>query len=103
LGGEGGSIINISSLAALYGTPYMIHYTTSKAAVLGITRALARELGRDWIRVNTVAAGMVMTTATEEIFGDKLERAKSEIASGQSLQQNLETYDLSVLIGALTR
>jgi len=93
--GEGGSIINIASVAALYGTPYMIHYVTSKAAVLGITRALARELGRDWIRVNTVAPGMVMTEGTEESFGEKLERAKTVIASGQALQQNLETKDLT--------
>ena len=43
----GGSIINISSLAAAYGTPFVLHYTTSKAAVGGMTRGLARELGRD--------------------------------------------------------
>jgi len=93
--GDGGSIINISSLAALYGTPYMIHYVTSKAAVLGITRALARELGRDWIRVNTIAPGMVLTEATEEAFGEKLEHAKKVITSGQALQKNMETKDLA--------
>jgi NAD(P)-dependent dehydrogenase (short-subunit alcohol dehydrogenase family) len=94
-GGEGGSIINISSLAALYGTPYSLHYATSKAAVLGITRSLARELGRDWIRVNTVAPSLVLTDATEESFGEKFERAKKVIASGQALQENLEVKDLA--------
>jgi len=94
-GGEGGSIINISSLAALYGTPYSLHYATSKAAVLGITRSLARELGRDWIRVNAVAPSLVLTDATEEAFGEKFERAKKVIASGQALQENLETKDLA--------
>ena len=49
---QSGSIINISSLAALAGLPYALHYSTSKAAVIGLTPALARELGRDWIRVN---------------------------------------------------
>jgi len=42
-----GSIVNITSLAATYGLAYAIHYTTSKAAVIGLTRGLARELGRD--------------------------------------------------------
>src|SRR4051795_1428252 len=51
----GGSIVNIASLAATYGMPYGLHYTTSKAAVIGLTRGLARELGRDNIRVNAVA------------------------------------------------
>ena len=51
----GGSIINISSLAATYGMPNGLHYTTSKAAVIGATRGLARELGRFNIRVNAVA------------------------------------------------
>ena len=46
----GGSIVNIASLAAVYGMPFGLHYATSKAAVIGMTRALARELGRDWIR-----------------------------------------------------
>jgi NAD(P)-dependent dehydrogenase (short-subunit alcohol dehydrogenase family) len=41
----GGSIVNMASLAALYGTPFALHYTVSKAAVIGMTRALARELG----------------------------------------------------------
>ncbi len=51
----GGSIVNIASLAATYGMPYGLHYTTSKAAVIGLTRGLARELGRDNIRVNAIA------------------------------------------------
>jgi NAD(P)-dependent dehydrogenase (short-subunit alcohol dehydrogenase family) len=57
----GGSIINIASLAATYGMPFALHYTTSKAAVIGLTRGLARELGRDNIRVNAVAPSAVMT------------------------------------------
>ena len=45
--GRVGSIVNIASLAATYGMPFALHYTTSKAAVIGLTRGLARELGRD--------------------------------------------------------
>ncbi len=59
----GGSIINVASLAATYGMPYALHYTTSKAAVIGLTRGLARELGRDNIRVNALAPSAVMTEA----------------------------------------
>ena len=91
----GGSIINISSLAAVYGLPFALHYSVSKAAVIGMTRSLARELGRDWIRVNAIAPSAVMTEGTEEFFGDKLEKAKQVIASGQTLQRNLETSDLA--------
>ena len=67
----------------------------SKAAVIGMTRSLARELGRDWVRVNAVAPSAVMTEGTEEFFGDKLDRAKEIIASGQTLQRNLEVGDLA--------
>lgn len=90
----GGSIINITSLAAIYGLPFALDYAVSKAAVTGMTRSLARELGRDWIRVNSVAPSAVMTEGTTEFFGAKLDKAKQVIASGQTLQRNLETEDL---------
>jgi len=93
--GTGGSIINIASLAGVYGMPFALHYATSKAAVIGLTRSLARELGRDWIRVNAIAPSAVLTEGTEEFFGPKSERAKQVIAAGQSLQKNLETKDLA--------
>ena len=47
---KSGSIINIASLAALYGMPYAADYAASKAAVLGLTRVVAREVGKDNIR-----------------------------------------------------
>jgi NAD(P)-dependent dehydrogenase (short-subunit alcohol dehydrogenase family) len=92
---KSGSIINISSLAALAGLPYALHYSTSKAAVIGMTRAMARELGKDWIRVNAVGPSAVLTEGTKEFFGEKLERAAEVIASGQSLQRNLVPEDLT--------
>ena len=90
----GGSIVNIASLAAVYGMPFGLHYATSKAAVIGMTRALARELGRDWIRVNAVAPSAVLTEGTDEFFGEKKEKFLHAVAGGQSLQQNLTTDDL---------
>ena len=91
----GGSIINISSLAALYGLPYGLDYVASKAAVIGMTRGMARELGQDHIRVNAVAPSAVMTEGTEDFFGEKLEKARKVIAAGQVIQRNLETQDLT--------
>jgi p-cumic alcohol dehydrogenase len=90
----GGSIVNIASLAATYGMPYGLHYTTSKAAVIGLTRGLARELGRDRIRVNALAPSAVMTEGTREFFGPKLDRALDAIKASQTIQRNLVPSDL---------
>ena len=91
----GGSIINIASLAAVFGLPYGLDYVASKAAVIGMTRGMARELGPDHIRVNAVAPSAVMTEGTEEFFGEKFEKAKAVIASNQLIPRNLETEDLT--------
>jgi 3-oxoacyl-[acyl-carrier protein] reductase len=91
----GGSIVNIASLAATYGMPFALHYTTSKAAVIGLTRGLARELGRDNIRVNAVAPSAVMTEGTREFMQDKLDRALEVIRNGQTIQRTLEPSDLT--------
>lgn len=90
----GGSIINISSLAAVYGFPFGVHYAMSKGAVIGMTRAMAREVGRDWIRVNAVAPSAVMTEGTKEFFGERLDKAAGVIAGQQALQRSLEAEDL---------
>jgi NAD(P)-dependent dehydrogenase (short-subunit alcohol dehydrogenase family) len=97
----GGSIVNIASLAATYGMPFALHYTTSKAAVIGLTRGLARELGRDNIRVNAVAPSAVMTEGTREFLADKLDRGLEVIRAGQSIQRTLEPADLSGTIAWL--
>ena len=57
----GGAIINIGSINALLGPPNMPGYVTAKAGILGMTRALARELGTSHIRVNTILPGWVVT------------------------------------------
>jgi len=56
-----GSIVNISSGTVFKGTPMMLHYVTSKGAIVAMTRCLARELGDDGIRVNTLAPGLTMS------------------------------------------
>jgi SDR family mycofactocin-dependent oxidoreductase len=60
-GGEGGSIVLISSYAGKKMQPFMIHYTTSKHALVGMTRAFAAELGASRVRVNSVHPGGVAT------------------------------------------
>jgi SDR family mycofactocin-dependent oxidoreductase len=60
-GGRGGSIVLISSAAGEKVQPFMVHYTASKHAVTGLTRAFAAELGRHSIRVNSVHPGPVNT------------------------------------------
>lgn len=92
---QGGSIVNIASLAATYGMPYGLHYTASKAAVIGLTRGLAREVGRDGIRVNALAPSAVLTEGTSEFFGGKLDRALSAVKAGQTIQRNLMPGDLT--------
>ena len=97
----GGSIVNIASLAATYGMPYALHYTTSKAAVIGLTRGLAREVGRDNIRVNAVAPSAVMTEGTREFLADKLDRGLEVIRAGQTIQRTLVPSDLTGTIAWL--
>ena len=84
----GGSIVNVASLATTYGLPYALHYTTSKAAVIGMTRGLARELGRDNIRVNSIAPTAVVTEGTREFFGSKLDQALDVIKDDQAIKRN---------------
>ena len=62
-----GSIINISSMASHYGIPKVIAYSASKAAIEGMTRAMAVELAQYGIRVNCIAPGFIKTFMTEKL------------------------------------
>jgi len=61
-----GKIINISSGTIFSGSPNFVHYVTSKAGVIGFTRALARELGKDNIAVNAITPGLTISGPQQE-------------------------------------
>jgi NAD(P)-dependent dehydrogenase (short-subunit alcohol dehydrogenase family) len=65
--GGGGSVVNLASEVAYSGSTNLAHYVASKAAVVGLTRALAREAGADKVRVNAVAPGFTDTEGARAI------------------------------------
>ncbi|KPU89393.1 sugar dehydrogenase [Variovorax paradoxus] len=72
-GGAGGSIVNISSAAARHGgMPELAHYASTKAALDGMTIALAKELGPQGVRVNSLRPGVIVTDMHDEFGGAKL-------------------------------
>ena len=71
-----GCILNISSMAAIYGLPYVIAYTASKAAIEGMTRAMAVELSPVGIRVNCIAPGFIRTNMSSVALDKDPERKK---------------------------
>lgn len=64
----GGSIINLGSVSWMRGRPGMVAYTTAKAAINGLTRTMARELGAKGIRVNCVVPGAILTPRQEALW-----------------------------------
>ena len=66
----GGSIVNISSTAGMWGVPFAADYTASKFGVRGLTKVAALELGRDGIRVNSVHPGGVLTEMVKAVGDD---------------------------------
>lgn len=71
-----GRIVNIASTTALSGVPGFLHYVSSKSAVIGFTRALAREVGPSGVTVNAVAPGLVSTEATKAAISDETIRSR---------------------------
>jgi NAD(P)-dependent dehydrogenase (short-subunit alcohol dehydrogenase family) len=65
-GRGGGKIVNISSGTPFRGVPFLLHYVTSKGAIVAFTRALAKELGKDGIHVNCVAPGFTMSDGVKQ-------------------------------------
>jgi 3-oxoacyl-[acyl-carrier protein] reductase len=75
---QSGVIINISSSTIFSGTEGFAHYVTSKAAVWGMTRVLARELGQYGVRVNTVTPGLTSSEMVQEVYSTEYLGARAE-------------------------
>jgi 3-oxoacyl-[acyl-carrier protein] reductase len=87
-----GKIINISSGTVLGGTPMFLHYVTSKAGVIGLTRALAREVGPDNICVNAITPGL--TIADEQQKAMLSEEYLAPRRQARALKRNQYPEDL---------
>jgi D-xylose 1-dehydrogenase len=92
----GGSIINLGSITWLVGDPDCPAYVTAKAAVGGLTRALARELGPEKIRVNCVLPGWVMTDRQVKLWLDKA--GERQIDERQCLKDKLYPPDIARMV-----
>ncbi len=79
----GGSIINMSSMVSIYGQPAGCGYPASKFAVNGLTKSLARELGKDQIRVNAVAPGVTRTDMVAALPPEMVQRISATIPLGR--------------------
>ena len=73
-----GKIINVSSIWGLVGASSEVHYSVSKAAIIGMTKALAKELGPSNIQVNCVAPGVIQTDMLNGISDDIIEMLREE-------------------------
>ena len=73
-----GKIINISSIWGMVGGSFEVHYSASKAAVIGMTKALAKELGPSNIQVNCIAPGVIQTDMLNNVSQETLEILREE-------------------------
>lgn len=80
---KGGVILNTSSMVSIYGQPSGCGYPASKFAVNGLTKSLARELGKDGIRVNAVAPGIILTDMMKSVPDNVIEPLIKTIPLGR--------------------
>lgn len=88
----GGAIINLGSISWHLGLTDLVIYQTAKAAVEGLTRGLARELGKDNIRVNTIIPGNVQTPRQARWYTPE---GEAEIVAAQCLKERIQPSDIA--------
>ena len=89
----GGKIVNISSGTPFRGVPFLLHYVTSKGAIVAFTRALAKELGRDSIHVNCVAPGFTMSDGVKS-HPEVIEKLRDVSVASRALQRDQVPEDV---------
>lgn len=92
----GGSMINLSSAAGLFGYPLRAPYATSKWAVIGLTETLAMELGPHKIRVNAVCPGMVAGPRIDGVIAAKAEQQGVDVATMRDKYLSLSSLHTTV-------
>jgi NAD(P)-dependent dehydrogenase (short-subunit alcohol dehydrogenase family) len=92
--GGGGSIVNMGSISWHLGLKDLVIYQTAKAAIEGLTRSLARELGRDNIRVNTIIPGNVQTPRQMKWYSPE---GEAEIVAAQCLDGRIQPADIAAM------
>ena len=88
-----GRIVNISSGTPFRGVPFVLHYVTSKGAIVALTRALAKELGGDEILVNCVAPGFTMSAGVQE-HPEVIEALREVSISGRTIKRDMVPEDI---------
>ncbi len=89
----GGKIVNISSGTPFRGVPFLLHYVTSKGAIVAFTRALAKELGKDSIHVNCVAPGFTMSDGVKA-HPEVVEKLRDASVSARTIQRDQVPEDV---------
>ena len=89
-----GAIVNIASDVAMYGSPRLVHYVSSKAAVIGMTRSMARDAGEYGVRVNAVAPGLIRIEATETVPDERYRT----YADGRALSREQTPDDVAGVV-----
>jgi NAD(P)-dependent dehydrogenase (short-subunit alcohol dehydrogenase family) len=92
-GQGGGKIVNISSGTPFRGVPFVLHYVTSKGAIVAFTRALAKEVGKDGVLVNCVAPGFTMSAGVKE-HPEVIERLRDVSIAARTLQRDQVPEDV---------
>ena len=92
----GGSIVNMSSITWQIGAPELMGYASAKAAVVGFTHSLARQVGKHRIRVNAIAPGLVLTEKQQRLWYPTAEKV-AEVISNQFLPDAVLPADIANL------
>jgi NAD(P)-dependent dehydrogenase (short-subunit alcohol dehydrogenase family) len=89
----GGKIVNISSGTPFRGVPFLLHYVTSKGAIVAFTRALAKEIGKDNVLVNCVAPGFTMSAGVQA-HPEVVEKLRDVSVSARTIQRDQTPEDV---------